>query len=287
MSRIHEALKKAEEERRTGASQPAAPAAAAPVQAANLPRPALQLLRLDDLRNCCARPNWNADPNRLVFTNGNRASLAAEQFRTLRSRLERLRGKQPIRSLLITSALPAEGKTLVAANLAQAIVCQQNRSALLIDADLRSPTLHRPLGAPLTPGLSDYLRGDADEPTIVQCGSSDNLFLISGGAQAQNPAELLAQVRMKTLLDRMTKLFDWVILDSPPTLPVADAGGLATLCDGVLMVVSAGTTHFEDAQRACLEFHDKNLIGVILNRAKESAAYAAYYYSPDYKEKQP
>lgn len=283
MSRIHEALKKAEQERMAQAAPQ--PSAAPPSPEPEVARPPLALLRLDDLRQCCAKPAWKIDPNFMLFANGNSSSLAAEQFRTLRSRLERLREKQPCRRLLVTSALAAEGKTLVASNLAHAIVCQNNRSALLIDADLRSSNLHKPLGAPLSPGLSEFLRGEADESAIVQSGSADNLFLIPGGSPVLNPAELLADARLKTLLDRMTPLFDWIILDSPPTLPIADAGGLAALCDGVVLVVRAGSTSHEEARKACLEFRDKNLVGVVLNRAKESSAYAAYYYAPYAKDR--
>ena len=125
-------------------------------------------------------------------------------------------------------------------NLAQAIVRQPDRRALIIDADLRRPRLHVPFDAPLAPGLSDYLRGEADEAAVIQQGQEGNLCLIPGGAEVTNPSELLSNGRLKKLLDRLTPVFDWIILDSPPCVPVADASILADLCDGVLLVVRAG-----------------------------------------------
>jgi capsular exopolysaccharide synthesis family protein len=226
------------------------------------------------------------DPNAIVFSIRARSNPAAEQFRTLRSRLYRLREKHPVHKLLITSVLPGEGKTFVAGNLAQAIVRQHERRALLIDADLRYSRLHLSLGAPSAPGLSDYLRGEADEFSIIQGSPQDNLFLIPGGKPVSNPAELLGDGRLKSLLDQLTPVFDWVILDSPPTLPVSDAAVLAGLCDGVLLVVQAGETDSDLAQRACQEFREKNLIGVVLNRAQRAGAYEVYsYYAGDGKDK--
>lgn len=299
MSRIHEALKKAEQDRTANAAEAAArpvePAGVAAVRhaAAVLPAEAIlppsglgrpwkspDYLRLDDLRQRCARSHWKLDPDAIVFCNPAQSRLGAEQFRTLRSRLYRLREKQTLRTLLITSALRGEGKSFVAANLAQAIVRQHERRALLIDADLRSSRLHLPLGAPSAPGLSDYLRGDADEFSIIQSDSvsEDNLFFIPGGKPVSNPAEILANPRLKSLLDRLAPVFDWIVLDSPPALPISDASVLGALCDGVLFVVRAGSTRFDLAQRACQEFREKNLIGAVLNDAEASATYAAYSY---------
>ncbi|MGB0035843.1 MAG: CpsD/CapB family tyrosine-protein kinase [Candidatus Acidiferrales bacterium] len=297
MSRIHEALKKAEQERAaiqsTDAIAPAPEATPAVRERRNgspapapevLARPAVVVpppgdyLRFDDLRQHCAHPQWHLDPNMNVFFNSEVGTHGAEQFRTLRSRLYQLRSNQPLRTLLITSAIPTEGKTFVASNLAQAIVRQPDRRVLLIDADLRRPRLHVQLGAPLGPGLSDYLRGEADEMAVIQHGQEGNLCLIAGGNEMTDPSELLSNGRLKILLDRMTPVFDWVILDSPPCLPVADAGILANLCDGVLMVVRSGTTPAETAQRACQELKDKNLIGAVLNAVDETDLGSSYYY---------
>jgi len=298
MSRIHEALKKAEQERATFQAAepetlPVHPEAAAPspvdghadsgdarVQTAVIAPPKVDYLRFDDLRAQCARPTWHHDPDTNVFLNPDTGSHGAEQFRTLRSRLYQLRAgsKQPLRSVLITSAVPAEGKTFVASNLAQAIIRQPDRRALLIDADLRCPRLHVPLGAPLAPGLTDYLRGEADELAIIQHGQEGGLCLIAGGSEVTNPSELLSNGRLQELLDRVTPVFDWVILDSPPCLPVADASVLADLCDAVLLVVRAGSTPGAVAERACQQLQGRPLAGVVLNAVEEAPAYGSYYY---------
>ena len=194
-----------------------------------------QYLRFDDLRARCAHPAWHLDPNVNVFVNADTGARGSEQFRTLRSRLYQMRSNQPLRTLLVTSSIPTEGKTFVTNNLAQAIVRQPDRRALIIDADLRRSRLHVPLGAPSSPGLTDYLRGTADIVSIIQQGQEGNLCFIPGGDEVANPSELIANGRMKVLLDRLAPIFDWIVLDSPPCLLVADASILADLCDGVLL----------------------------------------------------
>ena len=298
MSRIHEALKKAEQERAFAPTTdlPAAPPQAAvaqasawaapaaeetsdvPVQTATLAPPSAEYLRFDELRSHCMHPVWNPDPNMNVFGSDSLSPHAAEQFRTLRSRLYQLRNAQNLRTLLMTSSVPGEGKTFVTTNLAQALVRQPDRRALIIDGDLRCARLHVPLGAPSSPGLSDYLRAEVDEFGIIQHGQEGNLCFIAGGSEVSEPSELLSNGRLKKLLDRLTPIFDWVIIDSPPCLPVADATILANYCDGILLVVRAGSTATEVAQRACQELQGRNVIGVVLNAVEQSHMYGSYYY---------
>ena len=296
MSRIHEALKKAEQERAVMlpvdvAALPTEPLGIesnggnrAPVAAADVhPKtsvvasPSSDYLRFDDLSARCAHPRWQPDRNVNVFMNSDLSIHGAEQFRTLRSRLYQLRGTQPLKTILVTSSLPADGKTFVANNVAQAIVQQPDRRVLLIDADLRRSRLHVPLGAPVSPGLTEYLRGEADEFAVIQHGHEGNLFLIAGGNDVADPSELLSNGRLRLLLDRVTPVFDWVILDSPPCLPVADASVLADLCDGVLLVVRAGSTPMEAALRTSQELQGRNVLGVVLNAVEKEHAYLHYY----------
>ena len=240
--------------------------------------PASCHLRLDELRQRCARPGWKLNPDYAIFFGGHPSERCAEQFRTLRSRLYRLREKKPIRTLLITSASPGEGKSFVALNLAQAIARQHERRALLIDADLRASRLHVRMGAPSSPGLSDYLAGEVDEFSIIQADAKEDLFFLPAGRSVSNPAELLANNRLKGLLERMAPVFEWIIVDAPPVLPVSDASVLAGMCDGVIFVIRAGTTAFDLAQTACQEFRENNLLGAVLNGADEEAMYGAYSY---------
>ena len=174
--------------------------------------------------------------------------------------------------------MPEEGKTFISSNLAQSIARQENKKVLLIDADLRASRLHLAMGAAGTPGLADYLGGEADETQIIQIGPKGNLCFIPGGSIVSNPSELLLTERMKILLDKLTPIFDWIIIDSPPAIAVHDASILADLCDGVLFVVRAGSTDFEVAQRAAGEFRAESLLGVVLNRVDKNETYGDYYY---------
>jgi protein-tyrosine kinase len=301
MSRIHEALKKAEQERAavqaSGASVLTAPVMPDPlVPAATKPgsRDERHLatesaithsagyLRFDDLRKHCTHPQWHMDPNVNVFINPALTAHGSEQFRTLRSRLYQMRSSQTLRTLLVTSSVPAEGKTFVTNNLAQAIVRQPDRRALIIDADLRCSRLHVPLGAPASPGLTEYLQGEVDEMAIIQHGLEGNLCFIPGGNQVTNPSELLTNGRLRVLLDRVAPVFDWIILDSAPLLPVADSSFLADLVDGVVLVVRAGQTPAETAQRACQELQGRNVVGVVLNAVGPDQVAGGYYSAYNY-----
>jgi protein-tyrosine kinase len=295
MSRIHEALKKAAQER---SQQLAASPEPSFLETADVPRNAVPLRELDepalrtpvprgtpthfryeDLIKRCAAPKWRIDARMSVFEGGDEGHVGAERFRTLRSRLYQISGTRTLRRVVVTSSVPAEGKTFVAANLAQSIIRQPDRKVLLIDADLRASRLHQVLGAPRTPGLSDFLRGEADEFKVVQKGTDAHLCFIPAGGEVSNPSELLLNDRMKRLLDLMTPIFDWIIIDTPPALPVHDASMMADLCDGVLFVVRAGATDHEVAVKAATGFQEKNLLGVVLNRVDGDAGYGGYYYS--------
>ena len=299
MSRIHEALKKAEQERASAPSSEMStissveshmPGGEANSASRAVPREYMaraeeangvssDYLRFDDLRKKCAHPDWHLDPNVNVFMNSALTAHGAEQFRTLRSRLYQMRSAQPLKTLLVTSSVPAEGKTFVTNNLAQGIVRQPDRRVLIIDADLRCSRLHVPLGAPSSPGLTEYLKGEADEASIIQNGFDGNLCFIPGGTESSHPSELLSNGRLKALLARMAPVFDWVILDSPPLLPVADSSFLADMVDGVLLVVRAGVTPMATAQRSCQELQGRNVVGVVLNAVNPAQAYGSYYSS--------
>jgi protein-tyrosine kinase len=294
MSRIHDALKMAAEER---ASQPPASSLQTFVDVTEGIKPSAPAgkgldtaptngsgkadkqppIRFEQLLKRCAHPKWTLDPRMSVFGGTDSKKIGAEPFRTLRSRLSQIADTRLLKRVVITSSVPAEGKTFVAANLAQSIVRQPDRRVLLIDADLRASRLHLALGAPSTPGLTDYLRGEADEYAIIQSGPDENLCFIPGGNEVSNPSELLLGERMRHLLDVVTPMFDFVILDSPPATPVHDPSVLADLCDGVLFVVRAGVTDFEVAEKAVAEFREKNLLGVVLNAAGQETAYGQHY----------
>jgi capsular exopolysaccharide synthesis family protein len=304
MSRIHEALKRAEQERAAGQAVSSGDGSAdravksgvmdtphASSSAATLPvMPSLNLpkapaetvpdaVKFDVLWAKCARKEWRPDPNVMVFGSDSPFVPGAEQFRTLRSRLYRIRETQPLQTILISSAIPAEGKTVVSSNLAFSLVRQPGCRVLLIDADLRSPRVHMMMGAPATPGMAEYLQNTADEFEVTQRGSEEGLCFIPAGTHVKHPSELISSDRMKHFLDRMKPAFDWIIIDSPPALPVADASVLGGLVDGVLFVVRANSTPSEASVKACKELRDSHILGVVLNTAEEMAGYNSYYSS--------
>ncbi len=302
MSRIHEALKKAAQERSSRLSSETSrdfvdvstDVSRTTVSAedrrspllADLPSERNLPLCFDEVVKKCAHSKWQLDPRIDVFRGADSHRIGAESFRTLRSRLYQIAGTRQLKRVLVTSSIPEEGKTFVAANLAQSIAQQDHRRVLLIDGDLRMSRLHQALGASATPGLTEYLRGEADEIEVIQRGLEGNLCFIPRGSPAANPSELLLGARMKRLLDQVTPIFDWLVLDSPPALPVHDASLLADLCDGVLFVVRAGETNFETAEKASSEFRDKNLLGVVLNRVKKNESYGGYYYGDPAADKE-
>ena len=301
MSRIHEALKKAEQERAVtqGVPPEIAPTPAdvpafreepmiattasnivEPVTPHPIAMPSLGgSFNVETLLARCAQLQWKPDHATMLFSNGEDAARGTEEFRTLRSRLYHTREKMTLKKVLVTSALPKEGKSFTSANLAQVLVRQHGRRALLIDGDLRGPRLHEMLGTTSSPGLSEYLQGQSDEFSIIQRGPFENLFFIPSGERVANPAELVGNGRLKMLLQRVEAMFDWIIIDSPPAVPVADASILAKVCDGVLIVVRSNATPFDAARKARLDFPDQVLVGVVLNGTREEELpYSRYYY---------
>jgi protein-tyrosine kinase len=299
MSRIHDALKKAAAEKTTQERDADLAAVAAGENGHRIAtslstvveetprivpgRDPRTILRFEDLTKKCADGKWKPGLSLELSRCGEVGKVAAEGFKTLRSRLYQTGRMKPLRRILVTSSVPGEGKTFVATNLAQAMAAQSERRVLLIDADLRARDTEQVVGTQTPRGLSDYLRSESDECGIIQNNLERNLWFISSGTSVPNPSELLLSGRMKILLDRLTPLFDWVIVDSPPTLAVHDASTLADLCDGVLFVVRAGTTSCESAQKACLEFRSsKNLLGLVLNQVEKAEIQETYYgYSPN------
>jgi protein-tyrosine kinase len=295
MSRIHEALKKAELERAVGAptditspfefgkkTEPG-PGTGPPINPSErVRRPAgapdsESVLKFEDIKANCNQDGWLPDKSVDVFQMS--GSPTAEQFRTLRSRLYQLRNVRALRSILVTSSLPEEGKTFITHNLGQAIARQQDRRVLIIDADLRHPCLHLQLGAPNRLGLSDFLLGKAKASEVIQHGQEGGLYLIPSGTKVSNPSELISNGRMKMLLEQVSSAFDWLIFDSPPCLPVADANILADFVDGVLLIAKAGSTPSGALQKARQKFEGKNVLGVVLNAADETMLQYNSYYS--------
>lgn len=292
MSRIHEALKRAEQER--GLARTAEGAVTTMVDASpplHAPADAAPQRWTPDspeaLLSQCAAPLWSPQAKVASLFSAAGPAAGTEELRTLRSRLNQIREKQKLQTVLITSAMPSEGKTFMTACLARMMARQQGKRVLMIDADLRRPQMDAILGAPNSPGLTDYLNGAADEAAILQRGLDPNLYLIPSGKHVSNAAELLSSTRLPQLLRKMETVFDWILLDSPPVVPVHDASVLSGYVDGVLLVVRSASTAFDLAQRAASELREKGLLGVVLNHVDEGQTYQSYKYYYGGRDKAP
>jgi protein-tyrosine kinase len=214
---------------------------------------------------------------------------AVEQFRSLRSRIFELRDISPLKTILVSSGLPQEGKSFISTNLALSLARHKNSKVLLIDGDMRRYTLHQILGCESHPGLADYLSGKASivevmqRPELSQSGSTGttailpNLTFIAGGNGGDRAADLSGSPRFGELIRQAAPHFDWIIVDSSPVLPVSDAVNLARWCDGVLLVARGGVTKFPVAQRAQNELKASNILGFVLNAVQEAPEVGSYY----------
>lgn len=208
-------------------------------------------------------------------------SSVAEGYRTLRANIEFSSVDAPIQTLLVSSAMPGEGKTVTAANLAVAFA-QAGRRVLLIDADLRKPGVHLLFGLPNFHGLTTLLRrSESTIETVAQRTEQDNLRVVTTGPLPPNPAELLGSQRMRAVLNLLQGQFDLLVFDSPPLQAVADASILSSFVDGTILVIDATKSRRRPVRHAreTLERAGAHLLGAVLNRvsAKAREGYSDYY----------
>jgi receptor protein-tyrosine kinase len=205
----------------------------------------------------------------------------AEEFRTLRTRLNHLQTLQPLHTIVVTSPSPAEGKTFSAVNLALAQSHLAESSVLLGDFDLRRPIIHNLFQIDRAPGLSDYLTGQCTFSQAIRRVEGMNLYLLPAGSPVKNPLELLNMRQAKLLFEELPRSFSWAIFDTPPLLFSADANLLATMADGTILVVKIGSTTFDNVTRAMQSLCENNVLGIVANGARASELYSkyTYYYS--------
>ncbi|MBV8841534.1 MAG: CpsD/CapB family tyrosine-protein kinase [Bryobacterales bacterium] len=276
MSRVYDALRRAEQ---AGAAfTSAAPVAAVSANAAVL-EPGLKLEGL--LEQVQEVPFRGTTPSLMVDLSRPH-DPPMEEFRTLRTRLNHMQTLQPIHSVVITSPSPAEGKSLSAINLALAQSHLAGNATLLADFDFRRPIIHTMFGIDRSPGITDYLMGKAALPQIIKKIAGTTLYVMPAGEAVINPLELLNLVEVKTLLGHLPKVFNWIILDSPPLLFAADANLLSTLCHGTLLVVRIGHTTIDSVTRAMQSLCNNNVIGTIVNGARRGELYSKYTYYHSY-----
>lgn len=214
------------------------------------------------------------------------SSMAAEQFRRLRSYIIKPGMENTPKTILITSAMAGEGKSLIAINFAISIAAELHSYALLVDCDLRNPTISRWFGFDEANGLSNYLAGQAELPDILVKTPVDKLSIIPGGALQENPVELIGSNKMKSLVaDLKTRYADrYIILDSSPLLATTEPSVLNEMVDGIMIVIKAGVTPRESVQQAIKLLDKKKIIGVVLNdlEFKTEALIRRYFGSDRY-----
>ena len=211
---------------------------------------------------------------------------AAEAFRNLRTSIQFTNLDEPPSTLLVTSPQPTDGKSFTAANLA-AVIAQGGKSVILVDADLRHPTLHHTFNLPLEPGLTDALLSIEDRSRAVRQTDVEHLRVVSVGSRAPDSTELLASQTFKRFIAELREQADVVVFDSPPVLAVSDAAVLSTLVDGVVLVTDSGKTRIPAAVQAAERIASVGgvILGVVLNRVKaRSGGYYYYYYYHDYTD---
>ncbi len=215
---------------------------------------------------------------RTLITDINPRSPISEQYRTVRTNLNFSAVDFELNSMMVTSSGPAEGKSLTTANLA-IVFAQQGNNVLLVDADLRKPTVHYTFRTQNTVGLSNYLIGDKQLEEITNETHIDNLDTVSCGPIPPNPSELLGSKAMKQLLKDCRPKYDMVIFDTPPVLAVTDAQIISNICDGALLVVRNKQAEIDQVKRAkeMLEQSNGRILGTLLNDVdRKNQNY--YYY---------
>ncbi len=213
-------------------------------------------------------------------------TVVGEQFRFLRAKLATLKSRRPLKKLLVTSSVPAEGKTFTSCCLAGILAQEPGKRVLLVDADLRRPSAHEQLGIgkhPDSVGLSELLQGTAEfKDTLLSC-SNMAFFFLPAGSEPDNPSELLSSPRLEGILEQLAASFDWVVIDCPPVLALADAIRLAPLCDGVIMVLQANRTPAKLVRQSIEMVGRDRICGVVLNRVRDF--HSSHYYYRHYKYK--
>jgi len=191
--------------------------------------------------------------------------LGAEKFRFLGVRLRQLQQARSLKKLLITSTSPEEGKSLVAANLAATLARRQQQKVLLLEGDLRRPVLAERFGHSRLPGITEWLHQSPAAINSIYYLDGPGFWLLPAGRPPENPLELMQTGKLNSLLEQLTSSFDWIIIDSPPLLPLADTSVWIRLVDGVLLVVREGRTEKRQLQRGLDALDQKRLLGVVVN----------------------
>lgn len=285
MGNVHEALKRAEAERQrkiAGDQRPASAALSwepdpAPDESKRAAIPTSKRGRLRDLFGSGNGAVEAAESNKRRYSILEPDSYVAEQFRMLRGRIDSVAAQRPIHTLAVTSANANEGKSTAALNLAAVTAMSVGRQVLVIDCDLRRPSVHTSLGLQPQAGLAEVLTDRATLDDAVIKAEGLNLDVLPVRNQPENPSELLASAQMRGLIDEVSRRYDRVILDTPASLGMPDAKVVSELCDGMVFVVRADVTPRADVEAALEVLDRKRVLGLVLNGADARQERYGYY----------
>jgi capsular exopolysaccharide synthesis family protein len=222
--------------------------------------------------------------HRLVVAHTAARTTEAQQYTNLRTQVLLALGETGARAVVVTSAVPKEGKSVTAVNFAACLAANADGRTIIVDADLRTPTVHALLGVPRKPGVSELLRGHVALEAAMHLSVIDRLAVLPAGEAARSPSHLLTSAGFRGLLASLRTRFDDIVIDVGPILALADARALASLSDGVVLVVRAGYTPREDVLEAVRRLQGARLLGVVLNRAVYSEMEPYYHYGHSAEE---
>lgn len=206
-------------------------------------------------------------------------SPATEAFRLLAVRLRTLRRARPFKKVLITSTIPQEGKSTISANLACTLARAPQQKTLLLEGDVRRPSLSQMFGVGNNPGLCECLRGDRSLSASVYHIKTAGLWLLPAGDSVGKSLEHLQSDKLPALMERLTAWFDWIIIDSPPVLPLADTSIWTRMAEGILLVTRQGTTERRQLKRGLEALEQQKMIGALLNSSRYLPHTDYYYHS--------
>lgn len=285
MSRVHDALRRAEQSAKGIAPQVPVP----PTLGGEPPRAAATSV-LDPgtttttggFLDLVPEVSYRTATDSLLIDAARPHEPPMEEFRTLRTRLNHMKSLQPIHTVVVTSPSPAEGKSLSAANLALAQSHLNGNLTLLADFDFRRPIVHTLFGIDRSPGITDFLLGKCQLHEAMRHIAGTNLYIMPAGESVINPLELLNLHEVREMLDKLQSIFQWVIMDSPPLLFAADANLLSTMSHGTLLVVRIGHTTIDSVTRAMQSLCNNNVLGIVVNGARRGELYSKYTYYHSY-----
>lgn len=210
-------------------------------------------------------------------------SVSAEAFRTLRTNIQFSSIDKKVQVVCVTSAGPGEGKSTVGSNLA-VVMAESGKKTLIIDCDLRKPSIHKIFQLSNNTGLSDLLAGKVVFEKTVQESGTENLYVLTSGTKPPNPSEILASSKIKKFITALRLMYDFIVIDTPPVLLVTDAQLLAECSDGYLLVLASGEVDKDAAAKAqnLLEKVNAKILGAVLNKVETSKGGYYGYYGKSY-----